>query len=110
MNTASEAVIEVSIPMRYFEYGNDIAECTICARPMCPNNRCCLAPTATSCCDQPMCCECFVKILKACKCTTECQEVVGICPFCRDMCRATVANVFKARHTPCSACRAGSKA
>lgn len=106
MSTPNEAIIEVSIPMRYFDdTTDDVDDCAICLHSLCPEERCSHTSTVLTCCDQSICCGCFVKLLKKCKCTLECKEVVGICPFCRDMCRADVSSVFMARHSACRDCR-----
>jgi hypothetical protein len=106
MDGPNEAIIEVSIPMRYFDGDDDQPqECAICIHPMCPEDRCSHTATILTCCEQAICCGCFVKLLKRCKCTPDCREVVGVCPFCRDMCRADVSSVFLARHQACRGCR-----
>lgn len=105
----SEAVIEVSIPMRYFDGEQQDPDCAICAHAMCRDGRCSLTVTKLSCCDQPLCCGCFAKILKRCRCAADCTAVVGNCPFCRDMCRADAVSLFHARVSACRKCRPPSK-
>lgn len=100
----SEAIIEVSIPMHYFEKQADI-DCPICAHRMCPFGKCCLIPVKLSCCEQLVCSACFYKLLARCRCREECREVVGTCPFCREMCRADVVSVFLAKRPACRECR-----
>lgn len=106
MTTPNEAIIEVSIPMRYFDDDSQqVDDCAICLYAMCPDDVCSHTSTSLTCCDQMICCGCFVKLLRKCKCSLECKEVVGICPFCRDMCRADVSSVFTARQSACRGCR-----
>lgn len=102
----NEAIIEVSIPMHYFETEPAEPECSICTHAMCKHQKCSLTPTTLTCCGQKICCGCFVKILHRCRCTAECTAVVGTCPFCRDMCRADTASLFMARQSHCRSCRA----
>jgi len=102
---STEAIIEVSIPMRYFDEDSDDVDCPICAHAVCPDDQCVNTPVKLSCCEQIMCCGCFSKILKRCRCSVDCQAVVGSCPFCRDMCRADAISIFLALHKPCRACR-----
>lgn len=102
----NEAIIEVSIPMHYFETDTKEAECAICTHVICADDRCSLASTRLSCCDQDICCGCFVKILRRCRCTADCRAVVGTCPFCREMCRADAVSIFMARQSvKCRNCR-----
>ncbi len=101
----TEAIIEVSIPMRYLDRETDDVDCAICAHPMCPDDSCCLAATHLSCCNQPMCCSCFGKLLARCRCSDECTAIVGTCPFCREMCRAEAVAIFLARKQPCRGCK-----
>lgn len=103
---ASEAIIEVSIPMHYFDAEfTDDAECAICMHRFCQHDKCCLSATKLSCCSQPLCCKCFAKVLRRCRCTPDCERVVGTCPFCRDMCRSDTLSVFLSRQHVCRACQ-----
>lgn len=102
----NEAIIEVSIPMHYFDSPGSEKECAICTHAMCADEKCSLTPTALSCCEQHICCGCFVKLLRRCRCTEDCKAVVGTCPFCRDMCRADCVSIFMGRHAHCRKCRA----
>ena len=104
-SAAAEAIIEVSIPMRYFDEARDDVDCPICAHAVCPEARCRLSQVTLSCCEQVMCCGCFSQILKRCRCSAECQAVVGSCPFCRDMCRAEAVSIFLSRVQPCRKCK-----
>ena len=101
----SEAIIEVSIPMRYFQSEPSEAECSICTHAFCASEKCSLTSTRLTCCDQTICCGCFVKVLRRCRCTDECRAVVGTCPFCREMCRADAACVLTGRFSHCRHCR-----
>lgn len=105
----SQAVIELSIPLQYLEAdaGAEInsTECPICTQAVCLSDTCSLSSTTLSCCDQTLCCACFVKILDRCRCTDDCEAVVGTCPYCRTMCRADTVSVFLARRPPCRRCR-----
>lgn len=107
----NEAIIEVSIPMRYLEDCQDeyttqcVVDCPICAHAVCPDEACALALTTLTCCEQTLCCGCFGKLLQRCRCVDECRAVVGTCPFCREMCRADAVNIFLATKRPCRACR-----
>ena len=101
----AEAIIEVSIPLRYFDDTPEKIDCPICAHVMCPDDECGLTSATLTCCDQAVCAGCFVKILKRCRCTAECKEIVGTCPFCREMCRSTAMPIFLARKSPCRGCK-----
>jgi len=102
----SEAIIEVSIPMRYFEAERSAgAECPICSHVLCTAEKCSLTPTRVTCCGQTICCGCFVKVLRRCRCTADCRAVIGTCPFCREMCRADAACVLMSRFSHCRQCK-----
>lgn len=105
MSSPNEAIIEVSIPMRYFDATSDDPDCAICAEPVCPSGECAKSATDLTCCDQSMCCGCFSKLLRRCRCTQTCAAVVGTCPFCRNMCRADALSAFLAQRGPCRDCR-----
>ena len=121
------SVIEVTIPLRYLQdRGENIDfsdtasensieesaaetntnECVICMNAVCQTRECSRSPTQTSCCSQVLCCGCFVKLLRRCKCTAVCRAVTGSCPFCRDMMRAdSTLQVFMATIPPCTKCQ-----
>lgn len=100
----SEAIIRVRLPKS--DEDEDALECSICAYPLCDSDQCSKKRTILSCCDQYMCCGCFAKLLQKCKCSPECEAVIGTCPYCREMCRADAAALFSARYQPCRQCRA----
>ena len=105
----SEAIIEVSIPMHYFGDDNASGDCSICMHPLCPDDRCALSLTKLTCCEQALCCGCFYKLLRRCRCAVDCEHVVGTCPFCRDMCRADALPIFLGKQPRCADCKATSK-
>ena len=119
------SVIEVTIPLRYVQQQTDdddsasdvsittttgdvsvsYHECVICMHLTCNTKECGRAPTQTSCCSQVLCCACFVKLMRRCKCTSGCRAIVGTCPFCRDMMRAeNPLQVFLATIPVCRKC------
>jgi len=100
----NEAIIEVSIPMQYLDDSRDDDECPICTHSICNDNTCRQSSTKLTCCDQYMCCGCFAKITRRCRCTEDCDAIIGVCPFCRDMCRADVLSLYLARQPQCQGC------
>jgi hypothetical protein len=79
--------------------------CYICANEFCADDACCRALTYLDCCTQTMCCACLVKLSKRCRCREDCDAVVAMCPFCRDMSPLKVLDVFLGNAGPCKACQ-----
>ena len=85
----SSAVIEVSIPLSLARRGEDSDDddeaCVICAQDFCAQDACVHCMTYLKCCSQAICCGCAVTVSKKCTCEDECEAVIAICPFCREM-------------------------
>ena len=115
-----EATIEVSIPMLLMNSDSSASsassssggdpECAICCNAMCPTDACKGTSTLLTCCGQPMCCGCLYKVLKRCRCVEGCKAVIGMCPFCREMCRADAISIFLGHQRMCAWCDAASNA
>ena len=111
-NRAS-AVIELSIPMRIVR-GNresdaadeeeDAVTCYICANAFCSAEECCRAMTHLGCCTQSICCGCLLKSSKRCTCKEDCDAVISLCPFCREVSSVDALDIFLGGKTPCAAC------
>lgn len=100
--TSETAIIEVSIPMHYLDdEGSD--ECGICYSQCC-SKECCRYETQTTCCDQTVCSECLTKLCIRCRCTESCEQIICICPFCRDMSIVSSVSLFNARLKLCTVC------
>lgn len=99
------AIIEVSIPMHYLnEDEEEMEQCGICYQPMC-HKECSRYGTHMSCCDQSICSYCISKTAMRCKCTQSCEQIISICPFCRDMCSIKSLVMYHAQKQLCSACK-----
>lgn len=104
------AVIEVSFPLNITRGSDDDEEdaCVICAHAFCVTDACCTSVTHLRCCTQALCCGCAVKVAKRCKCSDECEAVITICPFCREIGPVNALDVFLGTRVPCKACAAAS--
>lgn len=101
------AIIEVSIPLslsRRSDDADDNASCFICAHPFCAEDVCHHSATQLQCCSQPLCCGCAIKVARRCKCTEECEAVIAICPFCRDIVPLAALEIFQATQDRCKQC------
>lgn len=105
--TNETAIIEVSIPMHYLE-DEGSEECGICYSQTCINE-CSRYEQHTTCCSQSVCSECLAKICIRCRCTETCEQIICICPFCRDMSHVSSVALFNARRTVCSSCKQQQK-
>lgn len=114
--TENATVIEVSIPMRLVRGsglpggGEDDGTCYICANPFCASEACGRTMTHLACCTQSICCACLVKSSKRCRCKEDCDAVVSLCPFCREVSAVETLDVFLGHAPPCAACAKGDEA
>ena len=117
----SEAVtLEFSIPMAQLGAGgraaasrgdDDDDTCSICASTFCAMEECCRTMTHLACCTQPLCVGCVSRMARACTCCDECDKVVVICPYCREISGVECRDVFLgACKKPCKGCVAGDEA
>ena len=114
----SSAVIELSIPMRLMRGGEggaaeeeDDAVCYICAHEVCAAEECGRTITHLGCCTQAICCACLLKSSKRCGCKEDCDAVISLCPFCREVSPVEALDVFLGTKPPCAACaKADAKA
>lgn len=102
------AVIEVSIPLNLSRgsvaHSDDDDSCFICAHAFCDDDMCTRAMTNLRCCSQLLCCGCVVKVARRCKCTDDCEAVIAVCPFCREIVPIGALEVFLATKAPCKEC------
>ena len=113
------AVIELSIPMRLVnrrarggaasagrdsDEEDDEVTCYICANSFCDEEECQRAMTHLGCCTQAICCGCLVKSSKRCTCKEDCDAVISLCPFCREVSAVEALDVFLGHKPPCKAC------
>jgi hypothetical protein len=104
--------IELSIPMRIVHRGaarddgsdDEDLTCYICANTYCGDDECARAMTHLACCTQSICCGCLLKGSKRCTCKDECDAVVSLCPFCREVSPVEALDLFLATKAPCTAC------
>jgi hypothetical protein len=47
----------------------------------------------------------LVKMCIRCRCTSNCEQIICICPFCRDMTVVTSVALFHARKNVCTDCK-----
>ncbi len=81
--------------------------CYICANDFCDDDACGRSLTHLKCCTQTMCCACLAKVVKRCRCADDCDAVIALCPFCREVSPVTSLDVFLGHVAPCKACVAG---
>lgn len=75
---------------------SDDEYCPICYQKSCLAEQCKGSLVSTSCCRQTICCECVAKDAMRCKCSSECEQVIAICPFCRQVCPISAICIFLA--------------
>ena len=110
-------VIELSIPMRMVRGGGAGGEdnddennseedevCYICANSFCRSESCGRALTHLACCTQSLCCACLLKSSKRCMCKEDCDAVIVLCPFCREVAPVETLDVFLGHKPPCASC------
>lgn len=103
-------VIELSIPMRIVNRGRDREEedddvtCYICANSFCDEEECVRSMTHLGCCTQAICCGCLLKSSKRCTCKEDCDAVISLCPFCREVSAVEALDIFLGTKVACKAC------
>lgn len=110
------AVIELSIPMRLVR-GSGLADaaaaaagdaddltCYICANAFCGDEACGRTQTHLGCCTQAICCACLLKSSKRCGCKDDCDAVISLCPFCREVSPVDTLDVFLGSKPACADC------
>lgn len=110
----ASAVIELSIPMRIMRGSGgdeaaqggdeDDSSCYICANAFCASDSCCRSMTHLGCCTQAICCGCLLKSSKRCTCKEDCDAVISLCPFCREVSPVEALDVFLGAKAACAAC------
>lgn len=110
------AIIELSIPMRLVQRrgraaaddsessGEDEVTCYICANSFCAEEECLRSMTHLGCCTQAICCGCLLKSSKRCTCKEDCDAVISLCPFCREVSPVEALDVFLGQKPACKAC------
>jgi hypothetical protein len=111
-SVARQRSVTLSIPMRIVETaaesrdGSDDEEaCYICTNEFCDDDDCCRSLTHLACCTQTICCACLLKSAKQCKCKDDCDAVISLCPFCREVSAVDALDIFLATKPPCKDCR-----
>ena len=82
-------------------------ECPICCHEFCSEETCCRTETHQNCCDQPICCSCLQRQLRRCTCSDECNQIITICAYCREITPVTALEVFLGHKPPCAGCLEG---
>lgn len=111
-STTRRNVIELSIPMRLMrgrggdddEADPDDETCYICANSFCAEEECGRALTHLGCCTQAICCGCLLKSSKRCMCKDDCDAVISLCPFCREVSPVEALDIFLGGKAACAAC------
>lgn len=120
--SGGDNVIELSIPMRLVRgssaaaaAGSDSDDsddsdpgdgtCYICANSFCSDDECCRSLTHLGCCTQSICCGCLLKSSKRCCCKDDCDAVISLCPFCREVSPVETLDIFLGhKQQPCTSC------
>lgn len=96
VRTSQQAVnrtfIELEIPLEITSHHG--LSCTVCCNNFCCTQSCPHSMTRVSCCQAPICCKCLLKLAKRCTCTSDCEQVVAHCPFCRGICSLRSLDMF----------------
>ena len=104
------AVIEVSIPLNLSRTSDapdaesEDDACFICAHAYCASDACARSMTQLKCCGQALCCSCAVKVCKRCTCSDECEAVITVCPFCREIAPLGTLEVYLGTRAVCKPC------
>ena len=106
--------IELSIPVRLVRDAvggsgedaddDDDTACYICANAFCDNEDCCRTLTHLGCCTQAICCGCLLRQAKRCMCKDDCDAVIALCPFCREVSAVEVLDIFLGGVKACASC------
>jgi hypothetical protein len=83
--------------------GEDLT-CYICANTFCAEDECSRSLTHMGCCTQPICCGCVLRSAKRCRCKEDCDAVVSLCPFCREVSPVDALETFLGSRPVCTRC------
>lgn len=99
MNT----VIHVQIPV---DMGGCVDnQCKVCANTFCSMRACKHARTYMSCCGKAICMGCLSKWCSQCTCDRDCEQIVSVCCFCRQISPLTAMELFYGlKHQTCKEC------
>lgn len=100
----NSTTIELTIPLHSSSADSCGGTCYICANDFCDDDVCCRSLTHLKCCTQAVCCGCLGKMIKRCKCEDECEAVIALCPFCREVSPVDVLDVFLGHVPACKVC------
>lgn len=89
------------------EDSGDEVVCYICANSFCGAEECQRTQTHLGCCTQAICCACLLKSSKRCTCKDDCDAVISLCPFCREVSSVEALDIFLGSKPPCASCRKG---
>lgn len=109
-SAAGATIIEVSIPLRTVSSTeesldeDDDVVCYICANSFCAADQCSRSMTHLACCTQSICCGCLLKSCKRCGCKDDCDAVISLCPFCREVSPVEALDVFLGSKEACNEC------
>lgn len=78
--------------------------CHICANSFCEDDECCRSMTHLACCTQALCTACLVKSSMRCTCKEDCDAVISMCPFCRQVSPVEVLDMFLGGKPVCKRC------
>lgn len=117
-SSGSATVIELSIPVRRRhlvssdsddDSDDDDLTCYICANSFCDSESCNRSLTHLGCCTQAICCGCLLKSCKRCMCKDECDAVISLCPFCREVSPVDALDVYLGSKSTCGECKAADE-
>lgn len=83
----------------------DDETCYICANSFCAPEECSRTQTHLACCTQAICCGCLLKSSKRCGCKEDCDAVISLCPFCREVSPVEALDVFLGSRPTCKRCK-----
>ena len=76
----------------------ECGECGVCHNSFCAmsdtDDACCRCSSRTSCCQNPVCCHCLVKMSLLFTDERGFKSIICKCPFCRRMCRLSASDSF----------------
>ena len=88
--------------------------CFICRDAFCAGHpeQCCRVEAHLECCGKTMCTGCLLRQAARCPCDPDCERIIIVCPFCKQVCPLSVMDTFLGHQPVCHRCtgRAASAA
>ena len=68
--------------------------CQVCANDFCAQACCQHTKTHMTCCGKPLCMGCLSKMCCMCRCQPDCEKVISVCCFCKQVSPVSAMEMF----------------